>query len=89
MHQEVRGEEPMGAFIVMRAGRCLDMESWRHALCKEAKGAPLPLVVRHPVQAKANAKTTAKAKALLLPVLLFLFLVATSAPALTRQRGAY
>ena len=75
----------MAAFIVMRPGRCLDMGSRRHALCKKAKGAPLPLALRCPVE--ANAKT--KAKALLLLVLLFLFLAATSAPALTRQRGAY
>ena len=75
----------MSTFIVMRPGRCLDMGSRRHALCKKAKDAPLPLALRCPVQAKAKAKT----KALLLLVLLFLFLAATSAPALTRQRGAY
>ena len=77
----------MSTFIVMRPGRCLDMGCWRHALCKKAKGAPLPLTLKCPVQAKTKAK--AKAKALLLLVLLFLFLAATSAPALTRQRGAF
>ena len=83
----------MSTFIVMRPGRCLDMGSRRHALCKKAKDAPLPLALRCPVQAKAKAKAKAKtkanAKALLLLVLLFLFLAATSAPGLTRQRGAY
>jgi len=42
MHQEGAGEEPMATFIVVRPGRCLDMGSRQHALCKKAKAAPLP-----------------------------------------------